>query len=77
MCVHREIYDVICEKPGITTWFVAKELKQLYTTVSRRLNHLELHGFLVSEDMYGGLYPFREIEPEEAHSAWQQVRRGR
>lgn len=76
MCVHREIYDVICKQPGSTIYFVAKALECQDTDIKHRIDRLDFHGFFISEDVYGGLYPFRETEPEEARLAWQQVRRG-
>jgi len=73
--MHGEIYQIICENPGITNWNLAKTMEKSYSTVKRNIDRLEFYGFFAYEDA-GRLYPFRVISERDAKILWNQTRRG-
>lgn len=55
----HQVYQEIVREPGQTYYFVAKRLGLNPHIVSNLLISMERVGMSVSEDQYGGLWPFR------------------
>lgn len=53
------IYDTFERNPGKRPGFIARLLGLHRSEVTRALPSLEAHGYLLSEDHKGGLWPFR------------------
>lgn len=58
----EEIYRTIEAHPGKRAGFIARLLRLNRSAVTRALPALEERGLLVSEDMKGGLWPFRKTK---------------
>jgi len=56
--VLEDIYKTVEDHPGMKPAQIARLLKQPRSQVTRRLPSLEDHGYLLSEDDRGGLWPF-------------------
>jgi Mn-dependent DtxR family transcriptional regulator len=56
----EEIYRKIEEQPGMKAGFLARLLGLNRSEVTRALPALEEKGLLISEDVKGGLWPFRK-----------------
>jgi len=54
----RRVYDVIVDCPGVTAGDVGRGLGVPSIVVKNMLIAMERLGLYVSEDAYGGLYPF-------------------
>ncbi len=56
----ERLYEAIQENPGQRASFFARLLKWPRSKVTRALPDLEDHGYLLSEDEKGRLFPFRK-----------------
>jgi DNA-binding IclR family transcriptional regulator len=54
------IFESVREYPGERPGFIARLLGLERSEVARMLPALEEHGFLLSEDERGGLWPFKK-----------------
>lgn len=57
----QEFYEAVSEHPGRRPGFFARLLGVRRSQVTRRLPVMEEHGYLLSEDSKGGLWPFRRV----------------
>lgn len=55
----KQIYLAVEKHPGKRSGFIARLLGLHRSQVTRSLPGLEKHGYLLSEDQRGGLWPFR------------------
>jgi len=55
----EQIYLAVEKHPGKRAGFIARLLGLHRSQVTRSLPGLEKHGYLLSEDRRGGLWPFR------------------
>jgi DNA-binding IclR family transcriptional regulator len=61
----EEIYDAIEQNPGWLPAWIARLLGRQRSDITRALPSLDEHGFLVSEDEEGRLWPFRRSPGRE------------
>ena len=54
-----KIYKTIEKHPGKRPGLIARLLGESRSQITRTLPAMEEHGYLLSEDKYGGLWPFR------------------
>ncbi|NOZ29926.1 MAG: winged helix-turn-helix domain-containing protein [Chloroflexi bacterium] len=54
----EEMYEMICQRPGIKSAELARLLGVSRSTIARRLPSLEEAGYLLYEDDRGRLWPF-------------------
>lgn len=55
----EKIYRTVREHPGKKPGFIAQLLGLPRSSVTRSLPAMDQHGYLLSEDRRGGLWPFR------------------
>lgn len=55
------IYRIIEDNPGISKYVLSKQVAGRSGVSDSLLSQCEGHGFLLSEDDYGNVYPFKVI----------------
>jgi len=56
------IYEKVQENPGKKPGFIAKILGLDRSEVTRNLPAMEKVGYLLAEDDFGGLWPYKKLE---------------
>lgn len=62
----KEIYNKVEQHPGRKPGFIAKLLGVNRSDVTRALPALQDQGLLISEDDQGGLWPFKNNQPQSS-----------